>query len=669
MNRKERRAAQKRGRGTRPYSSPVEPAKPAGATAHLFALALRHYQTGQTAEAEGICRNILAMDANHIDTLHLLGVMAQRSGRNDVAINLIGKAIALNDQIPRCHNNIGLAFRAVGSWGNAATHFARAIALGMNNAEVHMNLANALYQSIRSMQSIPDVDKLRDIFVGVLSGPWGRPTHLASIGPSLIKMNSKIEECVQRATNAWPRRLPTQELLGSYGLAAVSGDRLLTFLLETVPVCDIELERFLTGMRFSLLAVAARAVVSNAVEESVLSFYCALGRQCFINEYVFDHTAGELEQARLLREWLVTALETGASVPVLWPVAVAAYFPLHSLPAPGLLLDKSWPDAVTGLLMQQVREPQEERQYRASIPRLTAIDDHVSLLVQQQYEENPYPRWVKAAAVGKPTTIDAYLHDQFPSTTFRDLGKGNGIDILIAGCGTGLHPIEMAQQFSRAKVLAIDLSLTSLCYAIRKTRALGLDNIEYAQADILKLGSLDRRFDVIDASGVLHHLAEPTLGWRVLLSLLRPEGFMRLGLYSELGRRDVVAARSFVAARGYQQTAEDIRRCRQELMTLDDDTLVKSATRTLDFFSISACRDLLFHIQEHRFSFPDIKSFLAENKLRFLGLELGPQVLQQFRAQFSIDGAMADLNLWHVFETQNPLTFAGMYVFWVQKTE
>ena len=104
-------------------------------------------------------------------------------------------------------------------------------------------------------------------------------------------------------------------------------------------------------------------------------------------------------------------------------------------------------------------------------------------------------------------------------------------------------------------------------------------------------------------------------------------------------------------------------------MTLDDDTLVKSATRTIDFFSISACRDLLFHIQEHRFSFPDIKSFLAENKLRFLGLELGPQVLQQFRAQFSIDGAMADLNLWHVFETQNPLTFAGMYVFWVQKTE
>ena len=40
----------------------------------------------------------------------------------------------------------------------------------------------------------------------------------------------------------------------------------------------------------------------------------------------------------------------------------------------------------------------------------------------------------------------------------------------------------------------------------RKTRELGLKNVEYAQADILKLQSIDRSFDVIEAGGVLHHL-------------------------------------------------------------------------------------------------------------------------------------------------------------------
>ena len=71
----------------------------------------------------------------------------------------------------------------------------------------------------------------------------------------------------------------------------------------------------------------------------------------------------------------------------------------------------------------------------------------------------------------------------------------------------------------------------------RKAHELGLANIEHAQADILKLDSLDRRFDVIETAGVLHHLADPAAGWRLLLSLLRPNGLMFVGLYSALARR------------------------------------------------------------------------------------------------------------------------------------
>src|SRR4029077_17310690 len=95
---------------------------------------------------------------------------------------------------------------------------------------------------------------------------------------------------------------------------------------------------------------------------------------------------------------------------------------------------------------------------------------------------------------------------------FQALGKTD-VDILIAGCGTGQHPIGMAQRFAGARLLAVDLSLASLGYALRKTRALGLDNVAYAQADILKLGVLDRRFDMIDSRGGRNHLADPADGW------------------------------------------------------------------------------------------------------------------------------------------------------------
>jgi SAM-dependent methyltransferase len=249
---------------------------------------------------------------------------------------------------------------------------------------------------------------------------------------------------------------------------------------------------------------------------------------------------------------------------------------------------------------------------------------------------------------------------------FQNLGKTQ-IDILIAGCGTGQHAIETAQRFSGAKVLAVDLSLTSLAYAIRKTRALERSDIEYGQADILKLAALGRSFDLIESSGVLHHLGDPIAGWRVLVSLLRPGGFMAIGLYSEIARADIVTARAFIAERGYGSTADDIRRCRQELVALEDGRRFRNVIASVDFFSTSGCRDLLFHVQEHRLTIPRIADFIAENGLAFVGFELDHFASQRYRTRFPNDQAMTDLASWDDFEREQPNTFAGMYQFWVQK--
>jgi SAM-dependent methyltransferase len=286
--------------------------------------------------------------------------------------------------------------------------------------------------------------------------------------------------------------------------------------------------------------------------------------------------------------------------------------------------------------------------------------------VREQYEQNPYPRWVKTAPIGAPTRLDDYLAAKFPEAGFRPLGKP-ATDVLIAGCGTGQHSATVALQFLDAHILAVDLSMASLCYALRMTGALGLTNIEYAQADILKLGSIDRRFDLIDASGVLHHLADPFAGWRVLLSRLRPGGVMRLGLYSALGRRDVEAVLRYVAERGYRPLAPDIRRSRQELMGFADGTPQKAVTATSDFFSLSECRDLLFHVQERGLTLPDIRDFLAANALSFLGFETTATARQAYARRFPGDVAMTDLDRWSTIETEAPRTFLNMYQFWIQR--
>jgi tetratricopeptide (TPR) repeat protein/2-polyprenyl-3-methyl-5-hydroxy-6-metoxy-1,4-benzoquinol methylase len=795
MNRKERRAAKKGGAS----AGALAPGRsPAGLSTQLFASAFQQFRARQIAEAERLCRDALAIERNHFDSLHLLGIIALQTAHHEQAIELFSRAIAANDRAPECHFNLALALRARGHLDDAAAHLRRAIALrrdyakahcsladlleqqekfaearqsyeralaldqglvdaqsGLSNlllrqgrfedavtryrqmlaarpeaAEIHSNLGVALaalgqrdeaakhYQRALALKpqlvdvygnlgrlllgqgdhaqalalarrglALAETEEMRAFFLQcakalpsppqdralradlstlitrALAEGWTRPAELSGLATMLFRSEDAGAAVTARAAAAWPRRLPPRELWTADELAAISGDALLRALLESAPVQDTALERFLTNARSALLERALALDAASASTDDETGFFCSLARQCFINEYVFAWSPDELRQVGQLQQAVAAALASAAPVPPIRLIALAAYMPLHALAGADQLAGRPWPEALIGLIEQQVREPREEQRLRATLPAMTAINDEISQKVRNQYEEMPYPRWMKAAPVGRPTTLDWYLRNQFPWVPISRRGEGQKLEVLIAGCGTGQHTLETARRFSGANVLAIDLSLTSLAYARRKTNELG--NIEYAQADILELASLGRSFDLIEVSGVLHHLRDPRQGWHALVALLRPGGFMHVGLYSALARADVRAARAFLAERGYGGNADDIRRCRQEILSLQDGNPVKEVANYSDFYATSECRDLLFHVQEHQFSIPALKSLFEASGMTFIAFASG--ALQNYRVRFPGDTSMTDLDQWHLFELDHPKTFVNMYQFWVQR--
>ena len=98
-----------------------------------------------------------------------------------------------------------------------------------------------------------------------------------------------------------------------------------------------------------------------------------------------------------------------------------------------------------------------------------------------------------------------------------------------------------------------------------------------------------------------------------------------------------------------------------------DEARWQRAVELPDFYSTSGCRDLLFHVMEHRFTIPRIKAFLVEQKLSFLGFNADPEIAEQFQTRFPGDAALTDLDKWQTFEADNPLAFRRMYVFMVRK--
>jgi len=283
------------------------------------------------------------------------------------------------------------------------------------------------------------------------------------------------------------------------------------------PIADLAVEGMFSKMRARMLT----RVASRRGEAQGLPFYAALAIHCFTNEYVFSESEEEKQKIELLQEDVKVTLEKGSTVSPTRIAVLGAYRPLSSFSWADDLLRLEWADHIKKVIIAQVNDIREEQALRSKIPRLTAIEDKVSQAVRNQYEENPYPRWINTGLSDKPKTIRQVLQAIKVHLNLDAQQLSNKPDILVAGCGTGQHALRTASRFVNCNVLAMDLSSSSLSYAMQKTRKLGVTNIEYMQGDILKLNQLERQFDIIESVGVLHHMDDPLAGWKVLVDRLR----------------------------------------------------------------------------------------------------------------------------------------------------
>jgi SAM-dependent methyltransferase len=517
-------------------------------------------------------------------------------------------------------------------------------------------------ECIKGWSYFPGAEEIRDVLARALTERWATFLEHGKFALGLLKRDPAISHAIERVRAVWPRRPPMSELFGAPGLSAVSNNSLLLAVLKVDKNFDIELELLLTSIRAALLELSCRD--DATFNEQTVDFCCALARQCFINEYIFDIAPAEENNLTILRRLIVDQADDVDRIYARRLAVFGCYHPLDSLPENRHLLKRRWPKSFDDVLTLQLREPVAVQDIRSSIPQVTPITNETSSEVRAQYEDNPYPRWVGLPAKTSTLTFDESVRQSFPASSYRPIQK-NTFDMLIAGCGTGQHSVVLSQSFPHARILAIDLSLQSLAYAKQKTQEMGINNIEYAQADILELHRLGRAFDVVSSSGVLHHLRSPEDGWSKLLALVRPNGCMHIGLYSERARTSVVAAQNWLQANGY--SFSNIRSARQALVGLAmTQPLFKDVFDFRDFYSRGECRDLLFHVQEVNFSMDRIKAFLSENSLQFLGFVINDYSRNLFAKTFSRQEE-ANLDLWDGFEAANPKTFAGMYQFWLQK--
>ena len=472
----------------------------------FVAMANAFANLGRTSEAIESYERALVIDPSYSEVYFNLGVLAMTEGRHEQAADCLRRVIRMRPDYAQAHYALGRVLTRLGHLDAAEASLRSALSIAPESEEILEHVSMFLLLRNKSPEAVQLIvnnlgreppwpikrafakcvartrfttndSRIRAALTAAITEPWARTYDLCEPALSLILLDPRIASCVRRVNNSWPTRVPKADLIGAETLSALAADALLLSLLEAEPVSSIEFERFLTAARHALLETATSEQSPDPSDVAALHFYAALARQCFINEYIFDCDESERAAAAVCRTKLLSLLDVNSIVPPLLLLTVAAYFPLHLLPEPNRLLAIKQESPVDDVLRQQVREPLEEQALRTSVKCLTSVTDSVSEMVRNQYEQNPYPRWVKVPMHHSAVRFNEELRRTLPLARFAPMHDDRRPEVLIAGCGTGSHSILAAQRFRDARVLAIDLSLSSISYAIRKTQELGITNI------------------------------------------------------------------------------------------------------------------------------------------------------------------------------------------------
>ena len=135
---------------------------------------------------------------------------------------------------------------------------------------------------------------------------------------------------------------------------------------------------------------------------------------------------------------------------------------------------------------------------------------------------------------------------------------------------------------------------------------------------------------------------------------------MKIGLYGEVSRKHIVKARDIISKLQLGASHQEMIDLRRYLKKSTDPTLI-TLTREPDFYSTSNYRDLIFHVQEHRFTAPELYSCIKALKLNFLGFEY-PNINEKKRNQAMCPNWMLGPNRRFSEELDFP-----KHAFWLQK--
>ena len=355
----------------------------------LLNLGATYRKSGLEEKAKNAYNRALSINPTYAEAFNNIGNLLREQSRLEEAEKALTKAIKFKPRYPEAFLNLGLVCMAKGKSREATELFCSAIRLKPHYEDAYYNLGSVIREldvSIANQQTrnllLSLLNRKSYFNVSEIAGPIIKFLKQEPLLNDVIK-STPINE-IEKSIEAVVTKLSKLDLLLSF--MAIS------------PMPDVELEKLLCVIRSSLLVAIDKTQFASAI----LKFQSSMALHYFVNEYISEVSDYEAVALQNLEAKVRNRLSKGLQPN---PQAVLCLASYKSLNKYDWCLQLKETAQIKEVILRQIVEQERELSIRSTLGVFGEIQDHVSRDVREQYEQNPYPRWINIRLPREPKPV------------------------------------------------------------------------------------------------------------------------------------------------------------------------------------------------------------------------------------------------------------------------
>ena len=195
---------------------------------------------------------------------------------------------------------------------------------------------------------------------------------------------------------------------------SLGNNPLLLQFMKVCPIPNYYLEKKFIQIRKEIL----NQIYKLNFEKVYIKFLISLSIQCYLNEFIYEKSQEEIKKIKKIKEKIKNNLNNNKKINDLEILCLSCYEPLSNISLSNKI---NFSNELYEIFEIHLKQKEREKEISESIKSISIVKNKVSKNVKNQYEENPYPRWVNLGLSFESRNMSQVINESELNLDFKKL--------------------------------------------------------------------------------------------------------------------------------------------------------------------------------------------------------------------------------------------------------